>query len=87
MTICPTTLYLRVMKWHFMNSNLKRPRYIYHKPQFTASLPHLFLKERSLQLLERQEAEDFDMVFFFLIPEINAYCGVREVMEESSKQR
>lgn len=63
-------------KWHLMNSNLKRPRYIYHKPQFTASLPHLFLKERLLQLLERQEAEDFDMVFFFfLIPEINICCG------------
>lgn len=46
----------------FQKFYLKRYMYIFHKPQFIASLSHLTLKE--IILLKGQEAKDFDMVFF-----------------------
>ena len=39
--------------------------YSFHKPQFIASLSHLFVKEVILKLLKGQEEKDFEMIFFF----------------------
>lgn len=44
--------------------------YSFHKPQFIASLSHLFLKEVILKLLKGQEEKDFEMIFLFLSPKI-----------------
>ena len=43
--------------------------YSFHKPQFIASLSHLFVKEVILKLLKGQEEKDFEMIFF-LSPKI-----------------
>lgn len=62
-TVYPSTkLYLSVVKMAFQKFYLKRYMYIFHKPQFIASLSHLTLKE--IILLKGQEAKDLDMVFF-----------------------